>query len=79
MMLGSTASNQDTNTATSNKDFHSPLLHQSLEAPVFPIPDTTLVSVEHPYIIQDLDKGVASLGGFQKLDAVCNPAFFIFA
>ena len=41
----------------------------------YDIPHQSIISVEHPYIILDLDKGVESLGGISKLRLVCQDAF----
>ena len=43
---------------------------EETQAPWYPVPDSEVVAVEHPYIIKDLMKGIQSLGGQTKLDAV---------
>lgn len=39
-------------------------------APCYSIPDATLVSIEHPYIIKNVDRGVRSLGGIKEIRKV---------
>ena len=39
-------------------------------APWYSVPDKTIVGVEHPYIIRNVDKAIASLGGESKLSKV---------
>lgn len=41
-------------------------------APWYDLPRTVLVSIEHPFIIQNVDKAVNMLGGFPKLKSVCT-------
>lgn len=41
-------------------------------APWYRIPDTSIVSVEHPYAIRDLDGAVKLLGGYEMLHEVRN-------
>ena len=50
----------------------SPLVPSS-HAPWYSVPETKLVSIEHPYIIKNIDRGIASLGGFEKLNIVRDP------
>ncbi|KAL9103084.1 MAG: hypothetical protein Q9163_001851 [Psora crenata] len=54
------------NQSSANNRFIS--LLSSSRAPWYDVPDTELISVEHPYIIKDIDKGIASLGGPAGLD-----------
>lgn len=42
-------------------------------APSYDLPHLALVSVEHPFLIKDVDKGIRTLGGLQKMKAVCLP------
>lgn len=42
-------------------------------APSYSLPHHTLVSVEHPFIIKNVDKAIQTLGGLKKMDAVCLP------
>ena len=44
-------------------------------APSYSLPHVALVSVEHPFIIKNVDKGIQTLGGLQKMKAVCLPVF----
>ena len=41
-----------------------------MHAPWYSVPDRTIVGVEHPYIIRNVDKAIASLGGESKLSKV---------
>ena len=54
---------------TKNREFNLSLTSSSC-APWYHIPRKSIVSVEHPFIIQNIDKGVESLGGVAKLQAV---------
>ena len=40
------------------------------EAPWIPVPSQSIVSVEHPYIIRNIEKGLQSLGDQPKRDKV---------
>ena len=40
-------------------------------APWYTVPEQLIVSVEHPFIIKDVDKGLAMLGSPRKLQEVC--------
>lgn len=42
-------------------------------APSYSLPHLGLVSVEHPFIIKNVDKGIQTLGGLPKMNAVCLP------
>ena len=42
--------------------------------PWIPIPDKRIICIEHPAIINNLDKGVATLGGEDNLASVSAPA-----
>ena len=42
-------------------------LASSSYAPWYDVPRKSIVSIEHPFIIQNVDKGVASLGGAHHL------------
>lgn len=45
----------------------------SSHAPWYNVPRQSIVSVEHPFIIKDVDKGLATLGNESKLEEVsCN-------
>ena len=45
----------------------------SSHAPWYNVPTQSIVSVEHPFIIRDVDKGLATLGNESKLEEVsCN-------
>lgn len=45
--------------------------HQrSSYAPWYNVPEQPIVSVEHPFIIKDVDKGLATLGSPSKLEEV---------
>ena len=39
-------------------------------APWYTVPRQSIVSVEHPFIIKDVDKGLATLGNESKLEEV---------
>lgn len=39
-------------------------------APWYTVPNQPIVSVEHPFIIKDVDKGLATLGSPSKLEEV---------
>ena len=41
-------------------------------APWCTIPDTQIVSVEHPYIVRNIDKGLDYLGGPRGIKEVCH-------
>lgn len=41
-------------------------------APSYDIPSRTLVSIEHPFIINDARKAIDSLGGFSNLQEVSD-------
>lgn len=45
-------------------------LAPSSYAPWYDVPRKPIISVEHPFIIQNVDKGVASLGGARDLSEV---------
>ena len=42
-------------------------------APSHNLPHLALVSVEHPFVVKDVEKGIRTLGGLQKMKAVCLP------
>lgn len=44
-------------------------------APSYGLPHHALISIEHPFIIRNIDKGIQTLGGLQKMKAVCLAAF----
>lgn len=44
-------------------------------APSYNLPHLALISVEHPFIIKDIDKGIQTLGGLQKMKTVCLAEF----
>ena len=39
-------------------------------APWYPVPPRAIVSVEHPFIVKDIPKAVASLGGNDVIEKV---------
>lgn len=41
---------------------------KSTYAPWYSVPKQPIVSVEHPFIIKDVDKGLATLGSPSKLE-----------
>lgn len=41
-------------------------------APWYTIPKQPIASVEHPFIIKDVDKGLATLGSPRQLQEVCR-------
>ena len=43
---------------------------KSSYAPWYNIPKQPIVSIEHPFIIKDVDKGLATLGSPSKLEEV---------
>lgn len=45
-------------------------LSSSSPAPWYDVPRTSVVSVEHPFIIKNIDKGIVSLGGPDELKDV---------
>ena len=47
----------------------------SSHAPWYNVPKQPIVSVEHPFIIKDVDKGLATLGGSSKLEEVSRIRF----
>lgn len=47
----------------------------SSHAPWYKIPRQSIVSVEHPFIIKDVDKGLATLGNESKLEVVGSNHF----
>lgn len=44
-------------------------------APWYNVPKQSIVSVEHPFMIKDVDKGLATLGSPSKLEEVCRLFF----
>lgn len=44
-------------------------------APWYNVPKQPIVSVEHPFIIKDIDKGLATLGSPSKLEEVSRFQF----
>ena len=42
----------------------------SLRAPRYSVPDKEVIAIEHPYIIENVDRGIESLGGLQRLTSV---------
>ena len=44
-------------------------------APWYRVPKQPIVSVEHPFIIKDVDKGLATLGSRRKLQEVSRLIF----
>ena len=44
-------------------------------APWYKVPKRPIVSVEHPFIIKDVDKGLATLGSRRKLQEVSRLVF----
>ena len=44
----------------------------SSRAPWYNVPKSPIVSIEHPFIIQDVDKGLATLGHPSKLEQVSD-------
>ena len=42
-------------------------------APLYDVPVGTIVSVEHPFIIENVFKGIETLGGSSKIQEVCFP------
>lgn len=44
-------------------------------APWYNVPKQPIVSVEHPFIIKDVDKGLATLGNPSKLEEVSLQLF----
>ena len=48
---------------------------QNLYAPWYSVPRQPIVSVEHPFIIKDVDKGLATLGSPSKLGEVSRLYF----
>lgn len=51
------------------RDFN-PSLSSSTYAPWYNVPSKPIVSVEHPFIIKNINKGIESLGGPHKLQRV---------
>lgn len=45
-------------------------MHGEPTAPWLPIPSRAISAVEHPCIIKNIDKGIASLGGPARLSKV---------
>lgn len=45
-------------------------------APWISVQSQSVVSIEHPYIVSNIEKGIESLGGQAKLDNVRFPASF---
>lgn len=48
-----------------------PTPSSSSYAPWYNVPHKLIVSIEHPYIIKNVDKGISSLGGSGRLQEVC--------
>lgn len=48
---------------------------ESSYAPWYNVPKKSVVSVEHPFIIKDVDKGLATLGNPSKLEEVSLQLF----
>ena len=48
---------------------------KSSYAPWYDLPRQSIVSVEHPFIIKDVDKGLATLGSHSKLEEVSHNSF----
>lgn len=48
---------------------------RSSDAPWYNVPKQPIVSVEHPFIIKDIDKGLATLGSPSRLGGVSHPRF----
>lgn len=44
-------------------------------APSFNLPSCALVSIEHPFIVNDLEKAISSLGGTSNVHSVCSYVF----
>lgn len=53
-----------------NRERPSYYRDSSQYAPSYDIPLQTLVSIEHPFIINDVRKAIDSLGGFSNLQEV---------
>ena len=49
---------------------HGPPRTSNAHAPWIHVVSQSIVSVEHPYIVRNIDKGIDSLGGQIKLDNV---------
>ena len=45
--------------------------HKTPYAPWYIVPKQPIVSVEHPFIIKNVDKGLATLGSPSRLEEVC--------
>ncbi|KAG8529876.1 uncharacterized protein KY384_005357 [Bacidia gigantensis] len=46
------------------------VLYDGSHAPWYVVADSELIAVEHPYIVKNLKKGIQSLGGHNKLNAL---------
>ena len=46
----------------------------SQHAPLFHVPQLSVVSVEHPFIIRNMDKAMEMLGGLPGINPVLNRA-----
>ena len=57
--------------STKNREPDLPSISSS-HAPWYHIPRKPVVSIEHPFDVQNIDKGTDSLGGLGRLLAVCR-------
>ena len=55
---------------TCDKRTRSSSHERSSNAPWYRVPKQSIVSVEHPFIIKDIDKGLATLGNPGKVEEV---------
>lgn len=49
--------------------------NSSQHAPSYEIPSCALISVEHPFIINDVGKAIDSLGGFASVQEVSDDIY----
>lgn len=42
-------------------------------APSYNLPHFAMISIEHPFVIKNVDRAIETLGGLQKIKAVCLP------
>ena len=59
---------EDVETMTSER--HPPQLSSTGYAPWYTVPNRHFVSIENPFIIKNVDKGIETMGGVNKLQEV---------
>ena len=69
---------EDAETMTSER--HPPHLSSTEYAPWYTVPNKHFVSIENPFIIKNVDKGIETMGGVKKLQEVVKiwPLHFVY-